>query len=236
MAFWADDDLDETVQKKVESEPAPLTYLFKTPEESGKGRVMVEVENGRLGIRITKTKPPIVRLVHPDSPMAGKVKEGYVLVSVNGKDFDGLSGQDLYDHLETLGQAPTWKFVFQSNQSAKPSIFSGASGEKKVANDCAKGDVDALSKHIAKYHIDLNAVVNEKGQTLLHIAAEFNQIDCVKYIIQLADGGINVDAVDQAGMTSIEVAKQKGLTAIVECLAEERKRQSTNSLSISLPM
>eukprot|EP00298_Acanthocystis_sp_HF-20_P004321 c14659_g1_i1.p1 GENE.c14659_g1_i1~~c14659_g1_i1.p1 ORF type:complete len:260 (-),score=104.81 c14659_g1_i1:80-784(-) len=232
MAFWADDDdFDGSEQKKEKHEPAPLTYLFKTPEESGKGRVMVEVENGRLGIRITRTGPPIVRLVHPDSPMAGKVKEGYLLVSVNGKDFNGLCGQDLYDHLDTLSACPVLKFVFQSNQAVKPGIFSGASAEKKVALDCERGDVDGLSKHIAKYHVDLNSVVNERGQTPLHIAVENKQLDCVKYILQLADGGVNIDAVDQQGMTSQEIAKQKNYTEILECLIEERKKQTSRSLS-----
>ncbi|XP_064398903.1 uncharacterized protein LOC135345408 isoform X2 [Halichondria panicea] len=76
-----------------------------------------------------------------------------------------------------------------------------------------------LVTQLVKTHHHNVSVVNEDGDTPLHIAARFNNKGAAKYLLELSD----VNARNNAGLTSFDIADQKQhqevLRVLVECNA-----------------
>lgn len=87
--------------------------------------------------------------------------------------------------------------------------------EEALCKILRKGDVDTFSKLVSKM-TNVNCVVC-CGQTLLHLAAEYNNVECISLLLQ---HGADIECTDRNGYTAIQRAVAFGSEEAVNILCE----------------
>ncbi|MBL8992542.1 MAG: ankyrin repeat domain-containing protein, partial [Spirochaetia bacterium] len=88
-------------------------------------------------------------------------------------------------------------------------------GKGELSLAIKKGDTAQVQKYFSKG--GSAGIRLEYERSLLHVAAEWGQLEMVRVLIQ---NGVDVNAVDKAGYTPLMLASQQGKTEIAETLLD----------------
>eukprot|EP00299_Pterocystis_sp_00344_P000567 c10150_g1_i1.p1 GENE.c10150_g1_i1~~c10150_g1_i1.p1 ORF type:complete len:245 (+),score=39.84 c10150_g1_i1:41-775(+) len=238
VAIWADDlptyDAPHDEPVSYPAETSRTGHSRNSATASVRGLVLVELPPCVLGIRVCRAPPVTIRRIESNSPLKGKVKAGYLLLNVNGIDLTQKDGNDVIAILASQKGVSSWRLVFQCTAD-RPRLLSKSNddvGPKKVVADCREDDIEALQKHIGKYRVDVTEPITADNETALHIAAAHGSIHCAKYIVELANGALDLQAKDTFGNTALDLARQYQHTAIISFLVSLETSDSLQSSTI----
>ena len=74
-------------------------------------------------------------------------------------------------------------------------------------NACRKRKLDVVRRLLFEKRVDVNEAKNDRGDTGLHIAAQYRHVDVVKVLIQ---NGADVNAVQEDKWTALHIAARNG--------------------------
>ena len=89
-----------------------------------------------------------------------------------------------------------------------------------VYKAAAKGDMTVLAKKISEFQLQLSP----KHNTILHIASEFGQIECVKWILRLPSCSSLLQRPNMKEDTPLHLAAREGHSEVVKALLEAAKK------------
>ncbi|KAB1206365.1 KN motif and ankyrin repeat domain-containing protein 2 [Morella rubra] len=89
-----------------------------------------------------------------------------------------------------------------------------------------RGDWDPLQNHIHTNMAALNAKVNDKGQTLLHMAVAKGHVQIVERLVELMTEK-DLEIQDDSGMTAMSLASALGDRPMLECMHRKNKKLLT---------
>jgi ankyrin repeat protein len=127
---------------------------------------------------------------------------------------------------KTVEKKTVKKFDGKLVEEKKPEapVFKAAE-KQQLVNACIGNDAAAIKKILDEHPDLLNAPLNNKGHTALHIAAKFNRTDALNILTEYRD--LNYKVKDKYGRTPLQIAEEKlqvqdidNQTAIVEDLVE----------------
>jgi len=236
LVIWADDPLEmEPVTETTTTTTSPPTNSQAPSDQSQtesarsasarRGLVLVDVKPCVLGIRVSKGAPAVVHRVEANSILRGKIKVGYRLLKFNSVSCEDKGGDEVMRMLVETKDADSWRLLFQCVTSPPQTrkilglpVDEHRANCKKIGYDCKTGDLDSLQKHLAKYRIDINEPLNSDKETALHLAVIGKSLECVQYLCEIGEGGLDFLARDSNGNTAYDVAKAKGVTEIEQYL------------------
>ncbi len=88
----------------------------------------------------------------------------------------------------------------------------------RVQSDIRKGNISGIESFLLSTEGDVNAVVNDRGTSLIIYATEYGQTDVVRVLLE--KGGVDTNAKNANGMTALMKAYEGGHMDIVDMLLE----------------
>lgn len=102
-----------------------------------------------------------------------------------------------------------------------PANVPDAQGITPLMYSVLNDDLDAFKKLISDPSVNINQCYQANGNTLLHLAAANNRVEMVECL--LAFEQINLDALNKAGQTALDIAKNRRYQAIIDLLESAKQ-------------
>ncbi|KAL6342695.1 hypothetical protein AAG906_013101 [Vitis piasezkii] len=96
--------------------------------------------------------------------------------------------------------------------------------DPKLYVAAADGDIHVLEQY------DIHVQLTPKKSTILHVAAQFGQADCVKWILQLPSPSSLLQQPNEKGDTPLHLAAREGHLAVVKNLIAAAKQLQEGDL------
>ncbi|KAL6342328.1 hypothetical protein AAG906_007542 [Vitis piasezkii] len=123
---------------------------------------------------------------------------------------------EAWNALQTKYQSTT-KVAAQDGDGSQTDI---TPMDDPVYKAAAKGDMTVLAKKISEFQLQLSP----KHNTILHIACEFGQIECVKWILSLPSCSSLLQRPNMKEDTPLHLAAREGHSEVVKALLEAAKK------------
>ncbi|XP_034686505.1 ankyrin repeat-containing protein At5g02620-like isoform X2 [Vitis riparia] len=124
--------------------------------------------------------------------------------------------KEAWDTLQTKYQSTT-KVAAQDGDGSQTDI---TPMDDPVYKAAAKGDMTVLAQKISEFQLQLSP----KHNTILHIACEFGQMECVKWILSLPSCSSLLQRPNMKENTPLHLAEREGHSKVVKALLEAAKK------------